>query len=169
MNSPKTTGADDAKRMQHNVELFLSSELGHSLKRSVKLLVREQRSDFQHNRTTPLSEVIWVFLWLLLVSICIWIWCLPEASFQSEWRYTKSFGNYVHVSYYLWMWRAPPSWLRGCKPLFHTLFNLSLVQSQRLSAIIDFLFNWSRWITRSLIPKVWEYVYEHNIEKSVVF
>ena len=38
--------------MQHNVELFLSSELGHSPKRSVKLLGREQRSDFHHNRTT---------------------------------------------------------------------------------------------------------------------
>ena len=38
--------------MQHNVELFLSSELGHSPKRNVKLLGREQRSDFHHNRTT---------------------------------------------------------------------------------------------------------------------
>ena len=38
--------------MQHNVELFLSSELGHNPKRNVKLLGREQRSDFHHNRTT---------------------------------------------------------------------------------------------------------------------
>ena len=38
--------------MQHNVELFLSSELGHSPNRNVKLLGREQKSDFHHNRTT---------------------------------------------------------------------------------------------------------------------
>ena len=41
--------------MQYNVKLFLRSELGHSLKRSVKFLGREQRSDFHHNRTTPLK------------------------------------------------------------------------------------------------------------------
>uniref|UniRef100_M1DIR8 Uncharacterized protein n=1 Tax=Solanum tuberosum TaxID=4113 RepID=M1DIR8_SOLTU len=46
--------------MQHNMEHFLSSELGHSPKRSVKLLGREQRSDFHHNQTTPLSEGMWV-------------------------------------------------------------------------------------------------------------
>ena len=40
-----------SKRMQHNVELFLSSELGHSPNRNVKLLGREQRSEFHHNRT----------------------------------------------------------------------------------------------------------------------
>ena len=42
--------------MQHNVELFLSNELGHSPKRNVKLLGREQRSDFHHNRTTLLRH-----------------------------------------------------------------------------------------------------------------
>uniref|UniRef100_M1DD24 Uncharacterized protein n=1 Tax=Solanum tuberosum TaxID=4113 RepID=M1DD24_SOLTU len=47
--------------MQHNVEPFLSSELGHSPKRSAKLLGREQRSDFHHNQTTPLLEGMWVF------------------------------------------------------------------------------------------------------------
>ena len=52
MNSPKPQVRTTSKRMQHNVELFLSSELGHSPKRNVKLLGREQRSDFHHNRTT---------------------------------------------------------------------------------------------------------------------
>ena len=47
--------------MQHNVELFLSSELGHSPKRNVKLLGREQRSDFHHNRTTPLEAYWFLF------------------------------------------------------------------------------------------------------------
>ena len=42
--------------MQHNVELSLSSELGHNPKRNVKLLGREQRSDFHHNRTTLLKH-----------------------------------------------------------------------------------------------------------------
>ena len=50
-----------SKRMQHNVKLFLSSELGHSPKRSVKLLGSEQRNDFHQNQTTPLSEGMWVF------------------------------------------------------------------------------------------------------------
>ena len=45
---------------------------------------------------------------------------LPEKTFQSEWWYTKTFGNYVCVSSYVWMWRAPHSWLRGYNPLFHT-------------------------------------------------
>ena len=53
-----------SKKMQHNVELFLSSELGHSPKRSAKLLGREQRNDFRHNPTTPLSEGMWVYLWV---------------------------------------------------------------------------------------------------------
>ena len=41
-----------SKCMQHNVEIFLSSKLGHSPKRNVKLLGREQRSDFHHDQTT---------------------------------------------------------------------------------------------------------------------
>ena len=57
-----------SKRMQHNVELFLSSELGHSPKRSVKLLGREPRSDFHHNRTTPLEARGFFFL-VLSVSV----------------------------------------------------------------------------------------------------
>ena len=52
MNSPKTTGADDIKKDAAQRETFLSSELGHSQKRNVKLLGREQRSDFHHNQTT---------------------------------------------------------------------------------------------------------------------
>ena len=52
-----------SKRMQHNVELFLSSELGHSPKRNVKLLGREQRSDFHHNWTT-LSRHVGLSLFL---------------------------------------------------------------------------------------------------------
>ncbi|WMV32866.1 hypothetical protein MTR67_026251 [Solanum verrucosum] len=51
-------------RMQHNVELFLSSELGQSSKNSIKLLGRELRSDFHHNQTTSQSEGMWVFLWV---------------------------------------------------------------------------------------------------------
>ena len=35
-----------------------------SPKKSVKLLGHEQRSDFHHNKNTPLSEGLWVFLWL---------------------------------------------------------------------------------------------------------
>ena len=50
--SQKTTGADDIKKDAAQCGTFLSSELGHSLKRNVKLLGREQRSDFHHNRTT---------------------------------------------------------------------------------------------------------------------
>ena len=64
MNSPKPQVRTTSKRMQHNVEHVLSSELGHSPKRSVKLLGREQRSDFHHNQTIPLSESIWVFLYI---------------------------------------------------------------------------------------------------------
>ena len=55
--------------MQHNVELFLSNELGHSPKRSVKLLGREQRSDFHHDRTTPLEA--YGFSLVLSVSVSL--------------------------------------------------------------------------------------------------
>ena len=69
--------------MQHNVELFLSSELGHSPKMNVKLLGCEQRSDFHHNRTTPLKER---GFFLSAVSFCLasGSLVLSEASFQSE-------------------------------------------------------------------------------------
>ncbi|WMV07485.1 hypothetical protein MTR67_000870 [Solanum verrucosum] len=56
-------------RMQHNVDLFLSSELRHSPKRSIKLLGHELRIDFHHNQTTPLSEGMWFFFLGLLVSV----------------------------------------------------------------------------------------------------
>ena len=52
MNSQKTTGADDIKKDAAQRGSFLSSVLGHSPKRNVKLSGREQRSDFHHNRTT---------------------------------------------------------------------------------------------------------------------
>ena len=86
-----------SKRMQHNVEHFLSSELGHSPKRNVKLLGREQRSDFHHNRTTlsrhaGFSLVPSVSVLRLKVSI------YRKQSFQSEWQCVKSFTNYVCVS-----------------------------------------------------------------------
>ena len=55
MNSPKTTGADDIKKDAAQRGTFLSSEPAHSPKRNVKLLGREQRSDFHHDRTTPLE------------------------------------------------------------------------------------------------------------------
>ena len=42
-----------SKRMQHNVELFL--EANWDIVQRGKLLGREQRSDFHHNQTTPLS------------------------------------------------------------------------------------------------------------------
>ncbi|MCG2653827.1 hypothetical protein JJE63_11040 [Alloprevotella tannerae] len=51
------------------MKLFLSSELGHSPKRSAKLLGREQMSDFHHNQTTPLSEGMWVVSWDLTVLV----------------------------------------------------------------------------------------------------
>ena len=47
--------------MQHNVELFLSSKLGHSPKRNVKLLGHEQRSDFHHNQTTLIEACGYFF------------------------------------------------------------------------------------------------------------
>ena len=138
--------------MQHNVELFLSSELRHSPKRNVKLLGREQRSDFHHDRTTPLEACGSSFS-PVSFSLTSESFDLSEASFQSEWQYAKSFGNYVRVSSYLWMWRAPYSWLRGYKPPFAYSFNLSLVQNRRLSGIIDFLFHRSSRTTHSLIPE----------------
>ena len=119
MNSPKTTGADDIKKDAAQRETFLSSELGHSQKRNVKLLGREQRSDFHHNRTT-LSKHAGFSLVYVSFRLASGNFILSGASFQSEWQCAKSFGNYVRVSSYLWMWRAPHSWLRGYKPLFHT-------------------------------------------------
>ena len=72
-------------------------------------------------------------------------------SFQSEWQCIRSFGNYVRVSSYLWMWRAPHSWLRGCKPLFPNSTYLSFLLTKGYLSIRDFLFNrWSR-TTGSLI------------------
>ncbi|WMV24272.1 hypothetical protein MTR67_017657 [Solanum verrucosum] len=53
-----------SKRMQHNMKLFLSSELRHSSKRNIKLLERELRKKFHYNQITPLSEGMWVFLWI---------------------------------------------------------------------------------------------------------
>ena len=108
-----------SKRMQHNMELFLSSKLGHSLKRNVKLLGREQRSDFHHNRTTPL-EACRFFFSSVSFSLASGSFDLSKASFQSKWQCAKSFENYVRVSSYIWMWRVPPSWLSGYKTLFHT-------------------------------------------------
>uniref|UniRef100_M1D8A8 Uncharacterized protein n=1 Tax=Solanum tuberosum TaxID=4113 RepID=M1D8A8_SOLTU len=70
--SNQTTGADDIKKDAAQRGTFLSSELGHSLKRSVKLLGREQRSDFHHNQTTPLSEGMWVYLWVCRFQFRIW-------------------------------------------------------------------------------------------------
>ena len=81
--SKHTAGADDIKRMQHNVKLFLSSELGHSPKRNVKLLGREQRRDFHHNRTTPLGAS-GVFFSSISFSLASGRFNLLEASFQSE-------------------------------------------------------------------------------------
>ncbi|KAH0776478.1 hypothetical protein KY290_007889 [Solanum tuberosum] len=60
LNKVRTT----SNRMQHNVQIFLSSELGHNPKRSIRLLGRELRKDFHHNQTTPLLEVMWVFIWV---------------------------------------------------------------------------------------------------------
>ena len=50
-----------SKRTQHNVELFLSSKMGHSLERDVKLFGRELKDDHHHHPTTPLLEGMWVF------------------------------------------------------------------------------------------------------------
>uniref|UniRef100_M1D957 Uncharacterized protein n=1 Tax=Solanum tuberosum TaxID=4113 RepID=M1D957_SOLTU len=61
-----------SKRMQHNVEIFLSSELGHSRKGSAKLLGREQRNDFHHNQTTPLLKGMWAFPWVYQFQFRIW-------------------------------------------------------------------------------------------------
>ena len=69
--------------MQHNVELFLLSELGHSPKRSVKLLGREQRSEFHHNRTTPLEACGSSFRSVNL-NLASGSFVLSEVSFQSE-------------------------------------------------------------------------------------
>ena len=69
--------------MQHNVELFLSSELGHSPKRNVKLLGREQRSDFHHNRTT-LSKHAGFSLVSVSFRLASGSFVLSGASFQSE-------------------------------------------------------------------------------------
>ncbi|WMV33714.1 hypothetical protein MTR67_027099 [Solanum verrucosum] len=67
-------------RMQHNVELFLSSKLGHSPKKSIKLLGRELRNDFHHNQTTPLSEGMWVFSLDISVSV------LHPKNFGFQWK-----------------------------------------------------------------------------------
>ena len=83
--------------MQHNVELSLSSELGHSPKRNVKLLGRGQRSDFHHNRTTPIEACMFIFS-SVSFSLASGSFDLSEASFQSELQCAKSFGKYVHVS-----------------------------------------------------------------------
>ena len=55
MNSPKKKSLvwTTSKRVQHNVELFLRSELGHSPKRIVRLVGYEQRSVLHQNKTTP--------------------------------------------------------------------------------------------------------------------
>ena len=99
MNSPKPQVRTTSKRMQHNVELFLSSELGHSPKRSVKLLGRKQRSGFHHNQTTPLSEGMWVFFRSVSFSLASEkFWYMLEASFRYAWQCAKSFRNYVRVS-----------------------------------------------------------------------
>ena len=54
----QTSGTDDIKNNAAYVELFLGSKLGDSPKRNVTLLGRELRSDFHHNETTSLIEVI---------------------------------------------------------------------------------------------------------------
>uniref|UniRef100_M1DAL1 Uncharacterized protein n=1 Tax=Solanum tuberosum TaxID=4113 RepID=M1DAL1_SOLTU len=69
--------------MQHKVEPFLSSELGHSPKKSVKLLGREQMSDFHHNQTTPLSKSLWVLLRLIS----------PSFASGKFWVHQKQFSN----------------------------------------------------------------------------
>lgn len=46
-------------RIQHNVELFLSSKMGHSLKRDVKIFRCELKDDHHHHPTTHLLEGIW--------------------------------------------------------------------------------------------------------------
>ena len=69
--------------MKQDVELFLSNELGHIPKRSVKLLGREQRSDFHHDRTTPLEACGSSFRSVNL-NLASGSFVLSEVSFQSE-------------------------------------------------------------------------------------
>ena len=69
MNFKKKTYANDIKMDAAQCATFLSSKLGHSTKRGVKLLGHKHRSNFHHNQITPLSEGIWVFLWFLSVLV----------------------------------------------------------------------------------------------------
>ena len=93
----QTTGADDIKKDEAQRGTFLSSELGHSPKWNVKLLGREQRSDFHHNRTT-LSRHAGLSL-VLSVSVSH-----PDVSIYRNQvpnlsdKCAKSFGNYVCIS-----------------------------------------------------------------------
>ena len=83
--------------MQHNVELFLSSELGHSPERNVKLLGREQRSDFHHNRTTLSRHAGLPLVLSVSVSHPEVLIYRKQVSNLSD-KCAKSFGNYVRVS-----------------------------------------------------------------------
>uniref|UniRef100_M1DVQ6 Uncharacterized protein n=1 Tax=Solanum tuberosum TaxID=4113 RepID=M1DVQ6_SOLTU len=73
--------ADDIKKDAAQRGTLFSSELGHSPKRSVKLLERKQMSDFHHNQTTPLLEGMWVCRFQFRIRK---FWSLPKAAFQSE-------------------------------------------------------------------------------------
>jgi len=62
-------------RMQHNVKLFLSSELGHGPKRNTKILGYELG-------TTPLSEGMWFFFGFIGLSFAFGkFWFPPEEAF----------------------------------------------------------------------------------------
>ena len=129
-------------RMSYNVKLFLSKKLGHSSKRNIKLLGREIRSDFHHNKTTPHNKGCGFLLSLSVSILRSKILVPPKVAFQSKWQCAKSFGNYFCVNSWLWMWRALHSLLRICKTHFHTRLTLSLFQKQGRSSILDFIFNW---------------------------
>ena len=86
-----------SKRMQHNVELSLSSELGHSSKRNVKLLGREQRSDFHHNRTT-LSRHAGLPLGLSVSVLHSEVLIYRKQVSNLSDKCVKSFENYIRVS-----------------------------------------------------------------------
>ena len=67
MNSPKeTTSVDDIKKKAAQHGTFISTKLGHSPKKSVKLLGREQMSDFHHNQTTPHQKACGFFFRFLV-------------------------------------------------------------------------------------------------------
>ena len=84
MNSPKTIVADDVKRDAAQRGTFLNSKLGHSPKRGIKFLGREQMSDFHHNNTTPLSKASGFFHSFVCFDLASGNFNLSEVSFQDE-------------------------------------------------------------------------------------